>query len=86
MNNKRYMIGLTVGTITTVLTAGALAPVIIEKLNEDETSKFKRIKNAVGVFAGCFLAGYMVGTIIRVEENQIRFVESVTKAVKKIEA
>lgn len=84
MNNKRYYTSLAIATIATGLTAGALAPTIIEKLNENETSKFKKVMNVIGVAAGCFATGYLIAAIIDTNENQMRFVELLAEAGKKV--
>ena len=59
---------------------------MLKKLNENEESKFKRVRNAVGFYAACFAAGFAMGTIIETNENQIRFVEAIHNSVSKTEA
>lgn len=76
MNMKSEMaVNCVLGIGTTAIAAGLLAPTIIEKLNENEESKVKRIGNIVGVYAGCMAVGWAVGTLLAVNENQIQFAE-----------
>ena len=68
-----------------VIAAGCLGPTIIEKLNENEESKMKRIRNIVGVYAGCFTLGCTIGTLSETNHNQIIFTETSKEILKSCE-
>ena len=76
MNIKTEMaVNFVLGIGTTAIAAGLLAPTVIDKLNENEESKVRRIGNVVGVYAGCMAVGWTVGTLLAVNVNQILFTE-----------
>lgn len=71
----KLMVEFVLGIGTTAIAAGALAPTVIEKLNENVESRARRITNAVGVYAGCMALGWTVGTLSATNANQIIFTE-----------
>lgn len=64
------------GIGATAITAGLLAPTVIEKLNENQESKVRRICNVVGVYTGCVALGWTIGTLSATNTNQIVFTET----------
>jgi len=76
------MVDFVLGIGTTVIAVGALAPTVIEKLNENVESRARRITNVVGVYAGCMALGWTVGTLSATNANQIIFTE-VSKEILK---
>lgn len=62
--------GLVVSGLT--LLAGALAaPGIIKKINENEDSRLKKIRNGVGVGLGVLALGFIAGSIAAGRSDQI---------------
>lgn len=87
MNVKTEMaVGCVLGIGTTAIAAGLLAPTVIDKLNENEESKVRRICNIVGVYTGCLAVGSIVVTLLAVNENQILFTETTKEMLKGLEA
>lgn len=86
MKNGRLTGSMIMGVGATAVAAATIGAAMLEKLNENEESKFKRVRNAVGFYAACFAAGFTMGTIIETNENQIRFVEAIQEIGSKIEA
>lgn len=83
MNMKTEMVvNFVLGIGTTAIAAGALAPTVIDKLNENVESRARRITNVVGVYAGCMALGWTVGTLYATNANQIIFTE-VSKEILK---
>lgn len=80
MKNGRLVGAMVIGGVSTAIAAGTIGAAVLEKLNENEESKFKRVRNTVGYYAACFAVGYALGTIIETNENQIRFVEAAIQA------
>lgn len=76
------MVDFVLGIGTTAIAVGALAPTVIEKLNENVESRARRITNVVGVYAGCMALGWTVGTLSATNANQIIFTE-VSKEILK---
>lgn len=76
------MVDFVLGIGLTTIAAGALAPTVIEKLNENVESRARRITNVVGVYAGCMALGWTVGTLSATNANQIIFTE-VSKEILK---
>lgn len=69
------MVNFVLGIGTTAIAGAALAPTVIEKLNENVESRARRITNVVGVYAGCMALGWTVGTLFATNANQIIFTE-----------
>ena len=86
MKNGRLIGSMVVGIGVTAVAAGLMGTAVLDKLNENEESTFKRVRNTIGYFASCCAIGFVVGTIIETNENQIRFVESILNSVSKTEA
>ena len=76
------MVDFVLGIGTTAIAMGALAPTVIEKLNENVESRARRITNVVGVYAGCVALSWTVGTLSATNANQIIFME-VSKEILK---
>ena len=86
MKNGRLIRSMIMGVGTTTVAAVIIGTAVLEKLNENEKSKFKRVKNTVGFYAMCYAVGFALGTIIEIDENQIRLMEAIQNSVSKIEA
>ena len=86
MKNGRLIGSMVVGIGVTAVAAGLMGTAVLDKLNENEESKFKRVRNTIGFYVGLFAVGYTLGTIFETNENQIRFVEAIQNSVSKTEA
>ena len=86
MKNGRIIGAVVIGVGSATIAAATIGAATLEKLNENEESKFKRVRNTIGFYAGLFAVGYTLGTIFETNENQIRFVEVIQNSVSKTEA
>ena len=86
MKNGRIIGAVVVGVGSATIAAATIGTAVLDKLNENEESTFKRVRNTIGYFASCCAIGFVVGTIIETNENQIRFLEAIQNSVFKIEA
>lgn len=86
MNIKKQLLtDLAFGAIAGMAVGGCLAPTVLEKLNEDVTSKPQKILNTVGYYAGCALLGWSVGELWSINANQVIFTETAKEILKGCE-
>ena len=86
MKNGRIIGAVVIGVGSATIAAATIGTAVLEKLNENEESKFKRVRNTIGFCAAVFATGYTLTTIFETNENQIRFVEAIQNSVSKTEA
>lgn len=82
---KQLLTDLAFGAIAGMVVGGCLAPTVLEKLNEDVTSKPQKILNTVGYYAGCALLGWSVGELWSINANQVIFTETAKEILKGCE-
>ena len=86
MNIKKQLLtDFAFGAIAGMVVGGCLAPTVLEKLNEDVTSKPQKILNTVGYYAGCALLGWSIGELWSINANQVIFTETAKEILKGCE-